>query len=130
MSRGLGWLQQKVLSLLEAEDRLWSSLNIAGEVYGVEPDKPITYAQDVAVRRAIKRLPGDKVAGISGFSNGRIQWGNARYVQELLALPPKDYRARVPTISSRTLARMFCHHHRGFSASTIQRVRRRARKSG
>jgi hypothetical protein len=127
MSRGLGWLQQKVLSILEAEDRLWSALDIAGEVYDVKPGQLISAAQDVAVRRALKRLPDDKVAGIRGFSDGRNRWGNARYVQAYLADPPKGYLGR---LSSRTLAAMFSRHHqRGFSASTLLRVRRRQRAS-
>ena len=78
MSRGLGKVQARTLALLREKGEL-DPLELAGIVYGVEPDAAgivrVNDAQCAAVRRALTTLQQRGLAFRTGFNTlGRSCW--------------------------------------------------------
>jgi hypothetical protein len=85
MSRGLGWLQRTVLAILEADDRLMDTFEIAATAYSIQRDNNgnrwVTDAQHAAVRRALASLARQGKAIRLGrrYVDGRQRWANAHF---------------------------------------------------
>jgi hypothetical protein len=79
MSRGKGWVQNKIIELLGQQERI-DSFKLTAEVYDVTPDETgwrwLSQSQLASVRRALYRLQdaGDAYMIHLGHPRGRSYW--------------------------------------------------------
>lgn len=82
MSRGHGKVQQRLLDILNGDDRAFETFELTARVFDVSSNEDgeilVTDAQLVAVRRALQRLACERVIRSfgRGFGDGRRRWAN------------------------------------------------------
>jgi len=79
MSRGLGWIERRILALLKDNADGRNAISLAIDLYDVRPDENGDYwvdeSQSTAVRRALTRLRDRGLAFDRGrFRSGRKSW--------------------------------------------------------
>jgi hypothetical protein len=120
LSRGMGWLQRKVLEILQSKDRLFDTFEITATVFEIERDKHdnrwVTDAQHAAVRRTLAGLVRQNKALSLGrrWPDGRQRWANIQF-----DMRPDEFGS---WRSDRRIAEAI-----GVSASTVHRARTKVR---
>jgi hypothetical protein len=80
MSKGYGKIQRRLLEILNDDERLFETFELAAAIFDVEPAR-LNAAQLVTVRRALQKLAGEGAVvdlGRRGWSGGRRRWASER----------------------------------------------------
>jgi hypothetical protein len=80
MSRGHGKLQRRLLEILNSEARVFGTFELATRAFDVPPRRSgptlITAAQEVAARRALRKLADEGAVNDLRYAGRRKAWAN------------------------------------------------------